>query len=184
MPRKMIGEFELIDHGIEHEQYFQGCGTAFTSFEDVATGIGDNPAEAIDDALESLAQMDWDTEGMERRIIRECLPKGRRTLPTKPRVLARHGDEAHYYISIRVKAARWNRIVFAQGEDANEPLSILDAKGEEAAIEYLAQWDNGDKGEEFDEPAAGESDDVYETDDGFRLSYNTHLGYIGLERRV
>ena len=87
---KRIVEFELVDHGIEHEQYFQGCGVSFTQFEDVATGIGDNPAEAIDDALECLAQMDWDVDGMETRILRDEFP-GKRKLPTKPRVLQRHG---------------------------------------------------------------------------------------------
>jgi hypothetical protein len=55
---------------------------------------------------------------------------------------------------------------------------------EEAAVEYLAQWDMGDGGDIHDEPASGNSDDVYETDDGYRLSYNTGLGYIGLERLV
>lgn len=77
----------------------------------------------------------------------------------------------------------YQRIVFMQGEEADEPLRILDEQGEEAAIEFLAQWDM-EPGEEFSEPASGDSDDVYETDDGFRLSYNTRLGYIGLERVV
>jgi hypothetical protein len=99
---KTIVEFEVRDHGIEHEQYFQGCGLAFTEFEDVATGMGDNPAEAIDDALESLAQQGWETEGMEKRILADFLP-GKRKLPTRPRVTSKHGDECHYYLSIRVK---------------------------------------------------------------------------------
>jgi hypothetical protein len=99
---KTIVEFELVDHGIEHEQYFQGCGLAFTTYTDVATGIGSNAAEAIDDALESLAQNDWDVEGMEKRILAQELP-GKRKLPTKPCVLKRHGEDAYYYLSIRVK---------------------------------------------------------------------------------
>ena len=98
----IVAAFEFSDLGVEHNQYFQGCGVAFTEFETVATGIGDNPAEAIDDALEQLAMMGWEAEGMEKRILAQELPR-KRKLPTKPRVLARHGDEAHYYISIRVK---------------------------------------------------------------------------------
>jgi hypothetical protein len=47
---------QLINHGREHEQYFQGCGTAFTTFDNVVTGIGDDANEAYDDALEMLAQ--------------------------------------------------------------------------------------------------------------------------------
>jgi len=75
----------------------------------------------------------------------------------------------------------YQRIVFAQGDDANEPLSILDLDGADAAGDDLAQWDM-EPGEDFDEPASGDGDDVYETDDGFRLSYCERLGYIGLER--
>jgi hypothetical protein len=98
---KPIGDFEVIDHGIEHEQYFQGCGTAFTNYQNVATGTGANFAEAIDDCLESIAQMDFETEGMEARILAEEFP-GRKALPTKVHVL--DCDESlWYYASIR-----WN----------------------------------------------------------------------------
>ncbi len=99
---KPIEQFEIVDHAIDHEQYFQGCGTSFTSYDDIATGIGSNFAEAVDDALEQLACSGWETEGMEQRILTEDFP-GKRVLPSKPCVSSRHGDEAHYYVSIRVK---------------------------------------------------------------------------------
>lgn len=76
------------------------------------------------------------------------------------------------------------RIVFMQGSDADEPLRILDESGPEAAIDYLAEWDNGDGGDMADEPSAGSADDVYQSDNGYILSWNTGLGYIGLERLV
>lgn len=77
---------------------------------------------------------------------------------------------------------KYQRIVFMQGEEADEALAILDEHGEDAAVEHLSQWDYGDGGGEImDEPASGDSDDVHETEDGYRLSYNTRLGYIGLE---
>ena len=101
---KRIGEFELIDHGIEHSQYFQGCGVAFTRFANVVTGIGDNPAEAIDDCLEQVAQAGFDTEGMEARILEQ---EGLKAIPTTPSVAAEFGcdetGEAYYHVSIR-----WN----------------------------------------------------------------------------
>ena len=101
---KRIGEFELIDHGIEHSQYFQGCGVAFTRFANVATGIGDDPAEAIDDCLEQVATDGWDTEGMEARIMAQ---EGWEALPTTPSVAAEFGcdetGEVYYHVSIR-----WN----------------------------------------------------------------------------
>lgn len=57
--------FEIVDHGIDHAQYFQGCGVSRTKFSDVATGCGDNPAEALADALETLAQDGWDVSKVE-----------------------------------------------------------------------------------------------------------------------
>jgi len=101
---KRIGEFELIDHGIEHSQYFQGCGVAFTGFANVVTGIGDNPAEAIDDCLEQMAMSGFDVEGMEARILGQ---EGWEALPATPSVADEFGcgetGEAYYHVSIR-----WN----------------------------------------------------------------------------
>ncbi len=50
-----IASFEIIDHGIDHCQYFQGCGTSYTEFDSAATGCGENALEAFDDALEQIA---------------------------------------------------------------------------------------------------------------------------------
>jgi len=71
----LVGEFELVDHGIDNPQYFQGCGTSFTKYEYCATGCGDNPVEALDDLLEMVSQhcgegdQFFDTEGLEARIL-------------------------------------------------------------------------------------------------------------------
>ena len=101
-----IEAFELVDHGIEHEQYFQGCGISCTEYNAIATGCGSNPAEAIDDALESLAQQDWDVDGMEERILAECFTgnsrRPARKLPRKPQV-GRKQEDCYYYVSIRVR---------------------------------------------------------------------------------
>lgn len=70
---KPIVAYELIDHGIEHSQYFQGCGVVFTPFDFVVTGIGDDFREAVEECLEQLAMMDYETEGMESRIERDYL---------------------------------------------------------------------------------------------------------------
>jgi hypothetical protein len=99
MAMKTIVEFAVVDHGITQPDYFQGCGVCGTGFEDVATGIGSNPAEAIDDALESLAQNSWDCDGMEKRILADI---GKRKMPKTPRVRA-SDEDSYYHISIRVK---------------------------------------------------------------------------------
>lgn len=55
MDKHNVSEFQVLDHGEDGSQYFPGCGTSFTHFSDVATGVGDTGAEALEDALEQMA---------------------------------------------------------------------------------------------------------------------------------
>lgn len=100
---KHVTEYEVIDHGFDAEQHFQGCGIAYTEYEDVATGIGDNAQEAFDDALESLAQNDWDISTIKgkRRLSRAGVRGYIRSLDLNPD--QGDGEETHAYVSIRVK---------------------------------------------------------------------------------
>ena len=59
---RIITGYEIINHGIEHSDYFQGCGVSCTGYTNVATGIGHSEREALDDALEQLAMGDWETD--------------------------------------------------------------------------------------------------------------------------
>lgn len=106
-------DYELIDHGIDNSQYFQGCGTDYTSFDYVATGIGDTPADAIDDCLEQIAQRanGWDCEELQARILED---EGWDEFPTTPSVAEEFpmedeenpldcDCETYYHVSIR-----WN----------------------------------------------------------------------------
>jgi hypothetical protein len=64
---KRILDHEVVDHGVEGEQYFQGCGVAYTDFDDVATGIGDTYNDALADALEGLATSGrYDSEDLDK----------------------------------------------------------------------------------------------------------------------
>lgn len=90
---KPINDFELIHHGMMFSDYFQGCGTSI--YQDVATGIGADLNEAIDDALEQLAQSDWETEGMESRILKKY--------GKMPEVEEPENFDCHHYVSIRVR---------------------------------------------------------------------------------
>lgn len=103
MSKKIAGH-EVIVHGVEHEQYFQGCGTSFTSYTAVATGIGADAREAFDDALESLAQGDWDVDHAEQW---EDVPKAEDAqLPKCDSLAALQEDDESglwVYVSVRVK---------------------------------------------------------------------------------
>ena len=83
---------QIINHGPEHEQYFQGCDTAYSGFDHVATGIGDNAREAYDAALDQVCEMGIDENDLPKR------PKGIRK---SDRVLKRWGDDCYWYVSIR-----------------------------------------------------------------------------------
>lgn len=70
---KQIVEYEIEDIGVDNDQYFPGRGTTYSRWDEVSVGIGDNPAEALDDALDSLAQGGWATES-----VKDELPGSRR----------------------------------------------------------------------------------------------------------
>lgn len=89
---KAISDYEIIIHGVEHHQYFQGCGISGTSYEDVATGVGSDANEAYDNALECLAMGGWDVDS-----ITEHVDSTRCELPEDA------SDEMYVYVSVRVK---------------------------------------------------------------------------------
>lgn len=74
------------------------------------------------------------------------------------------------------------RIIFLEGQNADEALDVYRSHGCEGALQYLDQWYSGNINhyEIFNEPAAGSNDRVYEISD-YLLTVNTALNYIGLE---
>lgn len=86
---KTITKHQIIDHGVENEQYFQGCGVSFTEFKEVFTGIGSSAHEALEDALEQAAQCDWDTEAITNEL-------------SETNDVPEDADEHYHYVSIQV----------------------------------------------------------------------------------
>jgi hypothetical protein len=72
-------------------------------------------------------------------------------------------------------------IIFAQGEEAEEYLALLDSKGPGAVIDIMSQAHDIGHHEIMDEFSAGTSDETYRDKHGYVLSWNTRLGYVGLE---
>lgn len=108
---KKILEFEIVDHGVEHSDYFQGCGVAFTKFSDVATGIGDSLQEALEDAAEQLAtagfeisaELNSEIESADATDHSNRLPDvTQHTDCGEPECFA---EGVYYFASIRIKAA-------------------------------------------------------------------------------
>jgi len=62
---KKVADYEIENYGVENSSYWQGAGTSFTDWEDVATGIGMSEKEAAEDALDQLASGGWDVSGID-----------------------------------------------------------------------------------------------------------------------
>ncbi len=85
---------------------------------------------------------------------------------------------------------RWVGIVFLQGEEADKVLDIIDAKGAEAGIERLSQWDYGaettdaamEGGDVHDSAPVYAGDRQAETGD-YAMTYNPQAGHVSLYRR-
>ena len=75
---------------------------------------------------------------------------------------------------------RYEDVVFLQGDEAYQPLEILDTKGQDAAMEYLKQWHSPGEHQGSQELGHGSDDQTYEKD-GYIMTWNTRIGYIGLQ---
>jgi hypothetical protein len=159
---RKITEFELVDIGIEHAQYFQGFGASFTNFDYSAVGTGSNAREAIDNALEDCAQQGFDAEQLERAI---CESEGWENLdsaPTTPNVESYLMDsnpadwtdadgefdgedcEHYYYVGIRwnsVESPNLDAMALEELDAFNSDESQPEALREYAAIKARAMRD-------------------------------------------
>lgn len=75
---------------------------------------------------------------------------------------------------------RYEEVVFLQGDEAYQPLEILDREGKDAAMEYLKQWHYPGEHMGRKDLGHGSSDYTYEKD-GYIMSWNPGLEYIGLQ---
>jgi hypothetical protein len=116
-----VESFEFVDHGIEHEQYFQGCGSG--SFDAVYTGIGNSLKEAMEDATNQAFCSDLSfPPDVEKDIDREiseaddkftvtglaatnCAGEKHEVADDEPvcEACAERWESNQYYASIRVK---------------------------------------------------------------------------------
>ena len=74
---------------------------------------------------------------------------------------------------------KYKEIIFLQGEEATEPLEILEKEGENAAFQYLLQWDYGESPITEGNSPFGSTDKLFYREH-FIMCYNNKVGYIGL----
>lgn len=73
---------------------------------------------------------------------------------------------------------RFENIVFLQGEEANEVLQMLDIIGVEQTLNYLQNLHFSNEHTIIEDPSS-DNDEKY-SKDGYLMTWNTRLGYIGL----
>lgn len=99
-------EWEIVDHGMMLSDYFGGCGVCFSSYEDCYTGVGDNPREALMDAINIAEDCQWDCSRMDAEA---------REMPEVPSVSAiqeetkQDMEDVYYFVSIRLLSFNPNR---------------------------------------------------------------------------
>jgi hypothetical protein len=103
--------------------------------------------------------------------------------------VAWHREPAPETDSSVVPDRQWVTVVFLQGQEADQVLDIIQARGVDAATEHLAQWDYGEEtdsaaianGDIRDAIPAGVLDRT--TDSGpYTLTYNPFMGHVALHR--
>ena len=94
--------YEIINHGPDHSQYFQGCGTYFTDYDLAVTGAGINAKEAYEDAADYLYMMDIDRDSLDRLL--PTRPRGiRQSDSLKVSDMKDEYSEIYWYVSIWIK---------------------------------------------------------------------------------
>ena len=100
---KLIASYEIVNHGVERCDSFQGCGVYGTRYDECYTGIGSSLREALEDAAEAIAMSGHSipyTLGVEiaessnsDSLLDLDIKDGESEAP----------DDMHHYASIRIK---------------------------------------------------------------------------------
>lgn len=93
-------KFQIIDHGPDHSDYFQGCGVSFTEYTHCFTGTSSDPYSAFGDAMEGMCQALNLTQEQVSEIERE----GNNIFGN--RRVAEYDlqcEEIYHYVSIQIK---------------------------------------------------------------------------------
>lgn len=103
--KKKVSDYQIDDLGVEHSQYFQGVGVMGTKYDEVFTGIGDSAKEAVEDALDQMADiyeipemLEKDALGLsDKNEVQKFLEEA--DADEVPEV----AQELHYYVAVYVK---------------------------------------------------------------------------------
>jgi hypothetical protein len=102
---KAVEEYSVSNHGVMQSSYWQGAGTTFTQWDEAFTGIGSNPHEALEDAINSAAQDGWDVRTIENEFNPDAGDvAGREAAEANPDMDPDEASEDNYnYVVLYVK---------------------------------------------------------------------------------
>jgi hypothetical protein len=103
--RGNVADFEVLDHGEDGSQYFPGCGVYGSRFAHVTTGMGDTAADALEEALELMAQDDVRPSKLQQAEMRRALSNPDKSafesLDHSECNEDHSGDDWNHYVSVR-----------------------------------------------------------------------------------
>lgn len=94
--------YQIINHGWDNSQYFQGCGVAYTKFTDAVTGGGMDAVEAYADALEQVYQGSDYADAI--KLPRRPRGYGINRKNKVPAYQRGEDSDCYYYVSIRYRS--------------------------------------------------------------------------------
>lgn len=89
---RIIKDYKIIIHGAMCSDYFQGCGTSCTEFDECYTGTGYSVKDALNDAVDNMCCDGWLCSGNLEQEIEEADGEEIEVC-----------DEMYVFVSIRVK---------------------------------------------------------------------------------
>jgi hypothetical protein len=143
---KKIIAYEIIDHGVEHSQYFQGCGTAFTEYDEVYTGIGSSLQEALADALNQTFELN-DSE--ELKNLQDEIERASDKDEVTP-ILERDRPEERYQVKFHAYCGMETELFSGTQEECEEFCKEYISKIKDRSVQLIDDGD--DKCWEIQEP--------------------------------
>ena len=185
--------YEVKDLGPEHAQYFRGyCGTDHYRHY---VGCGESYNDGLEMAVDMMAaEFNGDGHGKLEELMDDIynnnvLDEIENLAKGNPHESCDSDDDGNcveycewqYYVVVVVRKydVTYEDVVFLQGDEAEEPLELLDEDGEEAALRYLKDWHSPGEHDVRQALPHGEMDYSYESGD-YIMGYSLRLGYVGL----
>ena len=95
--RMPMEKYEVVDHGVDHAQYFRGQGIVGTDFDFSFVGAGYSAHAALQDAIDQAASATLAIDHIKNTLSKEVPAE----LENQP-----EDGELHYYVSLLLKSER------------------------------------------------------------------------------